>query len=898
MSIDKLAHSVVHMVLSRPPAERAAMVERETGHDRQLRDAVRSLLARHDSATLAPPTTSIDPAPPASSDPPPSDRDAAPGPPSKIGSYQILSILGEGGMGVVYLAQQESPRRRIALKVIRAGYMSPRLLRRFEHESQILGRLQHPGIAQVFEAGTAQVGGVGSGLQPFFAMEYIDGAPLTTYAARHGLNLRQRLTLFAAVCQAVEHAHQKGVIHRDLKPVNILVDKAGQPKILDFGVARATDADMGAATLNTDFGQLVGTVPYMSPEQISGDPANIDTRCDVYTLGVILYELLAGRLPHAVHDKTIAEAARVIAEHAPPSLGSLDRALRGDPQTIVGKALEKDKARRYQSAADLAADLDRYLRDEPIAARPATTGYQLRMFAKRNNALVGGVAAALVILLGGVIATSYQAAAATAGQKLAEERRLIAERAEAEAKAQAATAKAINEVLSGMLSSIDPEQAMGREPTVREVLERAEAGLAGRFDEMPRVEAELRSTLGQTFHSLARYDDAEKQWRRVIAINESALGADHIQTINAHRNLAVLLADRGRFDEAEDLLKPAVEALARTRGSTDGESAVARSELARVIHETGRSAEAEALFRAAQVDATAAFGPDDKRVITILHNLGSALKSQNKLDEAADLFKETLERRERTVGPEHPQTLYALNSFAAVNERLGKLDEAAVMMRRVIEARTRIMGPDHPTTITSLGNLAVLLTNQKKVAEAEPLARRALEAWTATLGESHPKTMTGMGNVAYICEELGKLDEAEAMYRRAIAARLRASAGKDPESWSPMNNLAMLLQTRGNLPAAEAQFRDLMALVDANLPADHFLGAIYRNNFGACLSDTGKLDEAETALKPSYDVILARFGPDHPRGKRAAERLATLYDRRGDPAAAARVRAQPAASKP
>src|SRR5262245_33075795 len=304
-----------------------------------------------------------------------------------IGRYKITRLIGEGGMGAVYEAEQDQPRRTVALKVIKPGLANPEMLRRFSQESQALGRLQHPGIAQIYEAGTADTG---YGPQPYFAMEFIRGENLRDYAESHHLNTRQRLEMMMKICDAVHHAHQRGLIHRDLKPGNILVDGTGQPKILDFGVARVTDSD-AQATMQTDVGQLVGTLAYMSPEQVLADPLELDTRSDVYALGVILYELLAGRLPYVI-SKKIHEVLHTIREEDPSRLSSINRSFRGDIETIAAKALEKDKARRYASAAELASDIERYLKDEPIAAQPPTTLYQVQKFTRRHKALVSGIA--------------------------------------------------------------------------------------------------------------------------------------------------------------------------------------------------------------------------------------------------------------------------------------------------------------------------------------------------------------------------------------------------------------------------------------------------------------------------------------------------------------------------
>lgn len=367
--------------------------------------------------------------------------------PARIGQYRILEVLGQGGMGVVYRAEQERPRRIVALKVIRPGQESREALRRFEHEGQVLAWLRHPGIAQVHEVGTADAG---HGPQPFFAMELVEGRPLTRYATANRLGVRERLKLLAKVCDAVQHAHQKGVIHRDLKPGNILVDESGQPKILDFGVARVTNADIRITTLQTTAGQLVGTLAYMSPEQVAGDPRALDTRSDVYSLGVLCYELLAGRLPLDVSAHTVPQAARAIVEEEPRPLSTCDRVFRGDLTTIVAKALEKDKQRRYQSASDLATDIRRYLADEPVLAQPATTFYRFRKFARRNKPLVFGGVAAFVMLLAGIIGTTSQAVLATRernrardAEGRAQEQRLLAEQ-RAYAATIAATLAALN----------------------------------------------------------------------------------------------------------------------------------------------------------------------------------------------------------------------------------------------------------------------------------------------------------------------------------------------------------------------------------------------------------------------------------------------------------------------
>ncbi|MBC7835401.1 MAG: protein kinase [Phycisphaerales bacterium] len=377
-----------------PAEQRSALLELRCNRDVGLRAEVASLLQHLDGSERFLDNAELRALTASFSAPRPTDDAVLPRN-RRVGDYTILEVLGSGGMGVVYVAEQERPRRTVALKVIRRGLGSPSMLRRFEHEAEMLGRLQHPGIAQIFEAGAAEVE-PGWGQQPFIAMELVKGVPLTEFAQKRGLGTRDRMELLLKVCDAVEHAHQRGVIHRDLKPGNILIDDAGQPKVLDFGVARAADADLQVTTLQTSVGQLIGTLPYMSPEQVAGDPAEVDTRSDVYALGVVLYQLLTGRLPHDVKSRSIPEAARVIRDEAPARLSSVNKALRGDVETIVAKSLEKDKSRRYQSAAQLGEDISRYLAGQPIAARHDSSLYMLRKQLRRYR---GAVLAAMLSIL-------------------------------------------------------------------------------------------------------------------------------------------------------------------------------------------------------------------------------------------------------------------------------------------------------------------------------------------------------------------------------------------------------------------------------------------------------------------------------------------------------------------
>ncbi len=432
--------------------------------------------------------------------------------PATIGTYRILGFIGEGSMGIVYRAEQQNPQRVVALKVIRVGIASAEHLRRFEREAELLGRLQHPGITRIYEAGTVNWGG---GEQPYFAMEFIDGWPLDASMPDRGS--RYYLELMAKICDAVNHAHQRGIIHRDLKPTNILVDETGQPKILDFGVAHVADSD-AQITRQTDMGQLIGTIAYMSPEQVLADPWALDVRSDVYALGIILYELLARKAPYDIKRKTLPEVVRIISEQDPAPLGSINRRYRGDVETIVAKALEKDKERRYLSASDLAADIRRYLADVPILARPASASYRFQKFLRRNKTLVASTAAVFLILVAGIVVSSREA--------------FEARKAEQVSAKEAASANAVIDFLrNDLLAQASPKNQSGsdrldRNITVRTALDRAAARIEGKFDRQPEVEAAIQDAMGKTYEDLAQYAESEKHLARALSLEQKVWGPE------------------------------------------------------------------------------------------------------------------------------------------------------------------------------------------------------------------------------------------------------------------------------------------------------------------------------------------------------------------------------------
>lgn len=789
--------------------------------------------------------------------------------PQQIGSYRIIRKIGEGGMGSVYEAEQENPRRRVALKVIKHGFASAQALRRFELEAQLLGRLQHAGIAQVYEAGTADTG---LGPQPFFAMEFIDGAALLEYADRQQLGTRQRLELMARICDAVQHAHLKGIIHRDLKPGNILVtddvttgltasgerytqsrransfnvlSMGAQPKILDFGIARATDSDIQATTMQTNVGQIIGTLPYMSPEQVAADPQALDTRSDVYALGIIAFELLTGRLPYEIQNKMIHEAVRTIREEEPPPLSTINRVYRGDVETIVAKALEKEKTRRYQSAAELADDIRRYLRDEPIVARPPSTIYQIKKFAARNRALVGGVVAVFVVLVAGTVISTREYFKAAAARDDARRERDRAVEAEQRARDNFRLAgEAVNKYLTRVGNSPDLK-AHGLEPLRRELLETAR-GFYDRFVQQKSSDPTLRADLGDAYVNLgnidrviAQTDKAEASYVQARDIfkflvnNNPAEPSYRRQLAAAWANLGLLYADSRRKKESESAYRRALEVedelLKHTRPEPADESRRANTHdnFGILLGGAGRIAEAEKTYQQGLVirENLVHEHPDDpdyrnelargyNNLAQLYAENGQAPKAESFLMKALPLAQSLVQKNPES--PEYQTTLAATyGNLAGVYVLTGRPDEAGDFYRKSLPAREKL-AREHPLVIeyalfhgSVYCNLGELDTRNGKPEAAMDSFAGAIRIMRGVL-EREPRHATAQYYLSYTLSwrarafnELQRWSEALDDWNEAIKfndrkdaglriGRALASAhlGKCAESWAEAKTLA------------------------------------------------------------------------------------------------------------
>jgi len=782
---------------------------------------------------------------------PPSDPTTLP----RIAGYELLELVGEGGMGRVYRAREANPPREVALKLLRG--LDPGAVQRFRREAELLATLEHPGIARLYAAGDADFGGM---QLPWLALEFVRGEDLLTHARTQGLGLRQRLALLVAVCRAVHHAHGRGIIHRDLKPGNILVDEHGQPRVLDFGIARIRDqtGDM------TQAGEVLGTLPYMSPEQLGGGGREIDTRSDVYALGAIAYQLVCGRLPHpGLAHCTLFEAVDIVRRGSPPRLATRAPEARGDLDAVVMKALATDPEQRYASAGEFAADLDRVLDHRPVDARAPTLGYLAARFVRRHRAV--SVAAALVVLV--MVAATVVSLRFALSER--ESRRIAEERV--------AEADAISGFLEQMLTSADPEQALGRDLRVGDVLEQAANGLE--HAELPaQVTARLLRTLGRTYVNLGEGERAAellgiaRQRLSLSPQSEPALGYDLA--------LDAVFADieRERLTEAQSALDTLLSTDSKLDPKQRTHATLLRSH---ALSAQGKTEAAEALLRDLVMQTNERFGPSDALTLTAQHNLSAVLQQREKLPEASTLAETVLVARRQGMGDDHPDTLKSLNHLAAVRLLSGDKVQAEALMREAIAARVRVLGARHPSTLTTQGNLAVLLIQGGRLEEGAALAATLVEAWSELRGEHATKTLLSKQMLAYVYEDLARLDDAERLLRDIVATQVAEGGPSGPTIVSPRNDLAMLLMKRDRLDDALAEFDALMPWAERVLGPEHVFVAIFRGNRGECLARLGRLQEARAALEASHAALAALSGADHPRTRTAAERLANVYERLG-----------------
>ena len=783
--------------------------------------------------------------------------------PTQIAGYRILGPLGEGGMGRVYRAQENHPPREVALKLMRA--LTTQAQQRFRREAELLATLEHPGIARLYATGEADFAGM---RLPWLAMEYVRGMDLVAFAQARQLDLPARVRLVIAVCRAVHYAHGRGVIHRDLKPGNILVDEAGQPRVLDFGIARLLDDEVGV----TEAGQLLGTLPYMSPERLEG--GRVDVAGDVYALGVIAYELIAQRLPHPrLSTSTLFEALDIVRRETPPSLAVLEPRARGDLDCVVMKALAADPQRRYSSVAEFAADLERVLDHRPVEARPPSLGYLAARFVRRHRAL--SIAAAVVAV------TLLSASAVSIRFALAEaQARRVAESAAAEA-------ASINAFLERMLTAADPSLAQGREVSVADVLDQAEAELAQNALP-PSVRRAVLATLTDTRAALGDFE-------RALALSDQAIAAIHqaerSMQVRLWRRRASVLTELGRFDEARS-------AIAKARAVLDATGIVAERlglelSAARLEQEAGASEAAETSYRVilAELERTPMTSQLEEIAEFTRSNLGGLLRDRGALDEALQLTQQVFAERLRKYGERDPRTLASRHKLALAHGAQGDQVAAEREARATLVRQREVLGSAHASTLTTIQTLAYALLAQGQLDEAETLTREALAGFEAQLGRDHAQTLVSLNALAYLLEERGRAEEAEPLYRQIIE-RTQHDGRDHPETLGARNNLAMLLLNAGRLVDARREFELLLAAATTLVGEAHPYHAIFSSNYGLCLSRQGALAQAASVLESAYERLNQMLGGKHARTRAAAERLAEVYQRQGRADEARRLRAE------
>ena len=864
-----------------------------------------------------------------------------------IGPYQLIRKLGEGGMGQVWLAEQTAPiKRQVALKLIRVGRFDDSVLQRFYAERQSLAMMDHPAIAKVFDAGATSDG------QPYFVMEHVPGQPITDYCDRRRLKIRERLELFIKVCEGAQHAHQKAVIHRDLKPANILVvevDGKPVPRIIDFGLAKAASPQLDGETLVTQAGGWVGTPGYMSPEQADPAVMDVDTRTDVYSLGAVLYVLLTGFLPFETKKQRFDDFLRRLREEdplRPSSKVSADKEtskytaeargaepkqlvtlLHGDLDWITMKALEKDRARRYGSPMELAADIGRYLGNEPVTARPASVGYRAKKYILRHKALVAGAAAVFLVLVAGVVTSTWQA--------------VKARRAEARTKQESAIAQAVNDFLQNDLlaqASAAAQSGPSAKPDpdlkVRTALDRAAERIEGKFAKQPEVEAAIRNTIGQTYTDLGIYPEARKQLERALDLQRRVLGPEHPDTLKSMNNLAVVYVHEGKYAQAEALDSQTLEIRRRVLGPEHPDTLMTMNNLAIVYYDEGKYAQAEALDsqtleirrrvlgpehpdtlvsmntlitvywnqgKYAQAEAIdgqileirrRVLGPEHPDTLASMNNLANAYWNQGKYAQAEALNSQTLEIRRRVSGPEHRYTLATMNNLAAVYDDEGKYAQAEALDSQTLEIRRRVLGPEHPDTLMTMNNLANVYEHEGKYAQAEALDNQTLEIKRRVMGPEHPDTLYTVSNFATLYERQGKYALAETYGAQALAGRRHALGSENPNTIGSAADLALAYVSQGKFAESEPLAREVVELNQKQQP-DDWQRFRAESLLGASLAGEKKYAEAEPLLLEGYQGMLTRkdriAAPDRWHLERAHQWLVQLYKNWGKPEKAAAI---------
>ncbi|MEM9378554.1 MAG: serine/threonine-protein kinase [Planctomycetota bacterium] len=770
----------------------------------------------------------------------------APPTPARVGPFTVVRRLGAGGMGVVYEALQERPRRSVAVKLLRPTLVVPSVQRRFEREAEILGRLGHPGIAQVYETGTCDLG---DGPQPYFAMELVEGRPLTEHAEAGGLDARARVALVADVCDAVHHAHTQGIVHRDLKPDNVLVETSGRARILDFGIAHAVADDGAEASLQTADGEMLGTLAYMAPEQVRGGDAARAPAVDVYALGAILYELLSGRTPHDLTSHSLVAAARVVAEEPAPPLRRVAPEVPVDIAWIVDAAVSPDLGRRYESALALADELRRFLADEPVRARPPSAFYRFERLVRRNRLAAAGLALAFVSLAAGLVVAVVQTAEARA--------------AAAESGRQARRAAAINQyVLERILSSFSPI-GMGRDVKVVDVLALAAPEIDQAFANDPVTGAAVRVTLGRSYYQLGLYEESRAVLEPAHAALLGLLGAEHEDTIEAAGGAGRAIARLGDDAAALAFLVPGLEAARATLGPLDPLTLELRMDVARSRFESGDRDAALADARAALADAEAALGVGDTS-LEILYSVGVMVSTVGDVAESQRIVQRYIDEMESRHGRGDPRVVLAFGQLAWDRFSSGDAAGALALAREAVTAARERLGGDHPTTLFTLATLASLLADAGANEEAHDVSLGVVDAYTLVMGPSHPATLRVRSNHAIVLRKLYRLDEALELALTVLGDRIDVLGPDHPDVSNSYDVLGVIHLQRDEFDEAEAALQEALDIARAALGerSPEVAGVLY--SLATLRSSQDDVVEAERIYRELSETEAAIYGSDHP----------------------------------